>query len=110
MDFLLDEYVNNKLESVIDFNINDSGELKMLTGAAEEKQRAIVASFVQRGTIPQLPTTGIQWAEFLTGTVGYAELNAQILDALHNSALTYAYVPTYKENNGTLNIEITEVQ
>lgn len=109
MDFLLDEYKDHA-ESIIDFNISDKGELKMLTGSAEEKQRAIVASFTQRGSIPQLPDTGIQWAEFLTGDVGYAELNAQVLDALHNTALTYAYMPIYTEKGSALNIVITEVQ
>ncbi len=109
MDFLLKDYVDDNKEPVLDFNLSFDGNLITITGSAEEKQRAIVAAFTQRGTIPQLPETGVQWAELLTGQVGYSEVNSQILQAIHESAGTFAYIPKYTSENGKLLVTISEV-
>jgi hypothetical protein len=109
MDFLLKDYVDDNEESILDFDLSSDGNLTTITGTAEEKQRAIVAAFTQRGTIPQLPDTGVQWVELLTGQIGYAEVNSQILQAIHESAGTFAYIPKYTSENNKLVVSISEV-
>lgn len=109
MDFLLKDYTDSASEPMIDFDLSSDGNLTTITGTAEEKQRAIVAAFTQRGTIPQLPETGVQWVELLTGQVGYAEINSQILQAIHESAGTFAYIPKYTSENDKLVVSISEV-
>ena len=95
MDFLIDSYKTSSKEPILDFRVTSSGELHTISSETEIKQRAIVASFTQKGTIPQLPDTGVEWAEMLTGDVAPSIVNRQIINQMHECADTYGYTPNY---------------
>ncbi len=108
LDLYVKSYKNNKSEPIIDFEVQGDGQLSLLFGTAAIKQRAIVASFTQKGTIPQLPETGVEWAELLTGQVSPANINSEIFTAMHNAADTYGYIPQYASYEGQLIVDIKE--
>ena len=108
LDLYISSYKNSKLEPILDFEIQRDGTLTPLFGEPAIKQRAIVASFTQKGSIPQLPNTGVEWAEMLTGQVGPANINSEIFDAMHNAADTYGYMPQYAYYEGQLIVDIKE--
>jgi hypothetical protein len=96
MDFYVHSYVDeNTQEPIKDFQILSSGELALVFGEQEEQQRAFISAFTQKGSIPQLPMTGVEWAELLVGERTPSEINSQIMDQLHNCADTYSYLPKY---------------
>ena len=108
MDFMLNEYTNSTQTPIIDYAISDDGELSLLNTKAEEQQRVVVAAFTQRGSIPELPSSGVQWAEYLTQQISASELNSQIMDALQNCGGSFAYRPEYTVIDGKLFVKIVE--
>lgn len=108
MDFLLTEYTDNNSVPIIDFELNDSGEFTLLNTKAEEQQRVIVSAFTQRGSIPQLPEAGVQWAEYITQQISASELNAQIMNAIQNCGGSFAYRPEYTTLHDKLYVNIVE--
>lgn len=95
MDLFLQSYTNDVKEPILDFEIDQNGELTFISNEEEVKQRALVSAFTQKGTIPQLPNTGVEWVELLTGNVLPAEINSQIMNQIHECADTYEYIPKY---------------
>lgn len=108
LDFFVKSYKNAIEEPILDFEITGDGQLFSLLNEPAVKQRAIVASFTQKGTVPQLPTTGVEWAELLTGQVSPANVNSEIFDAIHNCADTYGYIPQYMSVDNQLIVVIKE--
>ena len=108
MDFMLNEYTDSAETPIIDYAISDEGELDLLNTKAEEQQRVIVAAFTQRGTIPQMPESGVQWAEYLTQQISASELNSQIMKAIQDCGGSFAYRPEYTTLNGKLLVRIVE--
>ena len=108
LDLYVKSYKNDELEPILDFEIQSDGTLTTFFGETAIKQRAIIASFTQKGTIPQLPNTGVEWAEMLTGQIGPANINSEIFDAIHNAADTYGYIPQYAFHEGQLIVDIKE--
>lgn len=111
MDLKMQSYVNDHKERIWDFVVNeDTGTFEIMPDElSEEQQRAIVAAYTQRGSIPQLPDVGVQWAELLTESVGASEVNAQVIDAIQNNAGTFAYIPVYSKVDNQLMVEIRGV-
>lgn len=108
MDLFVQSYTNNAKEPIIDFEVTGKGELSVLSGEAEVSQRAVVASFLQKGTIPQLPNTGVEWAEMLVGQVSPAEVNSQIMKQIHECADTYSYLPKYSSLDNRIVVSIEQ--
>lgn len=108
MDFMLNEYTDATQTPIIDYAINDEGALDLLGTKAEEQQRVIVAAFTQRGTIPQLPEAGVQWAEYLTKQISASELNSQIMKAIQDCGGSFAYRPEYNTIKDRLIVTIVE--
>ena len=107
MDLFIQSYTNSAKEPILDFEITGKGELSLLFNKDEVKQRALVASFTQKGSIPQLPNTGVEWAEMITSSVPPAEVNSQIIKQIHECAETYSYSPKYSALNGELIVTIS---
>lgn len=95
-------------EPIVDFTPTKEGQLQVLYANEAVKQRAIISSFVQKGSIPQLPNVGVEWVEFLSESRSPAEINSQIFDAMHNYADTYDYIPKYETSNDKLTVTIEE--
>ena len=109
VDLLISKTVDELTkEPIVDFVSTKEGQLQVLYAENAVKQRAVFASFVQRGSIPQLPDVGIDWVEFLTEQRSAAEINSQIFTAMHQYADTYDYVPKYETADGKLTVTIEE--
>lgn len=56
------------------------GWFDMLPGQIEnnQRQRAVIASITERGTIPGALTEGVQWGEYLSGNLNMVQMSDQI--------------------------------
>jgi len=81
--------------------LNDSGQ----TGSIEDAQHAQMASFIQYGTVPQLPTFGVQWVEFFTGQVNFGAVDGQIKSNLMAIGLSN-FRPVYDLVNDKLTVSV----
>lgn len=108
MDFEMTERVEKDTQETIwDFTVKD-GMLATVDHSEADFQRAVIATFVQRGTVPEMETFGNQWAELLTSQVTPQQLNAQIRDSISKVVSGMRYVPSYKMEGGKLLVEIKE--
>ena len=73
------------------------------------EQKSYIATYLQKGTVPQSPSTGNQWAELMTNTVSPQELNAQIRQSIMDLTGGISYLPRYIEKDGKLVVEVTKV-
>lgn len=94
-------------ETYWDFKVKN-GILQTVDYTVATKQRSIIATYLQRGTIPQLPDVGNQWVEFQTGTVMPNELNSQIRKSILELSGELSYLPQYSEEDGKLKVEVIE--
>ena len=109
IDLLVDRTIDAQTkEPIIDLVPTKDKQLQVLYANNAIKQRAVLASFTQKGSIPQLPNVGISWVELLTGQCSPAEINSQIFNAMHDCAGTYDYIPKYDTENNTLTVTIEE--
>ena len=95
-------------EPILDFTFTANGCLQEIFAENAVKQRAVLISSIQKGTIPQIPDVGVEWAELITGQTSPAEINSQIMDVMHKYADTYNYVPKYEVENNRLTVTIEE--
>lgn len=105
MNDIVDE---NTQERYWDFKIK-GGSLQIVDNEVSEQQRAIVATFLQRGTVPQMPSVGNQWSELLTGDIQPQELNSQVRDTILNLTGGVKFFPKYTSKNGNLYVEVKKV-
>lgn len=110
MDMSMHSSVNALGEPQWDFQIDNKGQLVFIEDELlEERQRAIIASFLQRGTIPQLPDTGVDWVDLISQAKSPSEINSQVIEAIHNNADSYAYLPSYTKQGDKLVVTIKEI-
>lgn len=109
MDIEMVDGVNEETkEKFWDFKVKD-GIIQTVDYSVATKQRSIIATYLQRGTIPQLPDVGNQWVEFLTGTVMPNTLNTQIRKSIMELTGQLSFLPKYTNDNGKLKVEVVEV-
>lgn len=109
MDFEMQNVKESSSQEVLwDFMIKD-GKLCTVDYTQADEQRAVIATFLQRGTIPQLPSTGNQWAELLTGQTTPQQLNAQVRNSIMDMTGGLKYLPKYTEVEGQLMVEVKGV-
>lgn len=89
-----------------DYYVQD-GIVPILEGSVEDSQAATIAAFIQLGTIPQLPDSGIPWVEFFTNTAQFNQVDNAIKLALNQLGLTDFY-PKYDLMNGNLVAQVTK--
>ncbi len=75
----------------------------MITGQTEEEQQAQVACSEVLGSIPQLPSSGVDWPTFLVGSGSFPALDASIRQNLSDSGRS-DYQPTYDIINDALSV------
>lgn len=81
MDLKMD--VEEILSSGVTWDVAiEEGIVPILTDDDENMQGAILAGFLERGTIPQLPSAGVPWQDFLTQKLSFGELDSEIRDSL----------------------------
>lgn len=109
MDFEMSEYKDQVTqENYWDFTIK-KGKLITIDHNKSDFQRAVVATFLQRGTVPQVPSLGNQWSECLTGDVTPQILNAQIKDSIINLTGELKYLPKYTMSDEKLLVEVEKL-
>ena len=109
LDLLISKHIDETTkEPIVDFVPTKNGQLQVLYAENAVKQRAVLASFTQKGSIPQLPNVGVDWVEFLTEQRSAAEINSQIFTVMHEYADTYNYVPKYETTKDELIVTIEE--
>lgn len=108
MDFEMETvYDQDKETNYWDFKVK-KGRLETIDHSMSEEQRAIVATFLQRGTIPQMPTLGNQWAELLDGDIAPSALNSQVRDSIIDLTGAAKFMPKYSNKDGKLIVEVVK--
>lgn len=79
--------------STWDFDIKN-GIASFITGDDADVQLATIAAFLQIGSIPQLPSVGVPWVEFLTHQVTFGDLDAALRSSAQNAGVTN-FQPNY---------------
>jgi hypothetical protein len=108
MDFeMMTVYDKDNEINYWDFKVK-KGRLETVDHSMSEEQRAIVATFLQRGTVPQMPTLGNQWAELETGDIVPTVLNSQVKDSIISLTGAAKFVPKYSNKDGKLIVEVVK--
>lgn len=81
------------------------GIVPILSGGKEEVQCATLACFLEAGTIPQIPSMGVDWAGFLTGSKTFGEIDAEIRQSLI-AAGREDFRPEYRIDGDRLTLEV----
>lgn len=109
MDFeMSSRYDADTQENYWDFTIK-SGSLMVIDHNEADEQRAIIATFLQKGSVPQMPSVGNQWSELLTGQVQPQQLNSQIKNSILELTGGMKYTPKYTMEDGKLIVEVKKV-
>lgn len=104
MDILLQTNATTRLPEW-DFVVTN-GLIRTVELEPETKQRAVVAAYLQRGTIPQLPSTGNPIVEMLSGSASPVELDASIRTNILDLSGSGLYGPTYTVEGNKVIIDI----
>lgn len=102
------EQISNDRHPIWDVKV-ESGNVPIITGVQEEEQRAILAGFLEAGTIPLLPDAGVPWAEFLTGQINFGDLDVAVRDSLQKAG-AYGYQPEYDIEGDRLTMKVGRVE
>lgn len=91
-----------------DFKVTN-GILEIVDHNEALEQRSFISTYLQRGTVPQLPSAGNQWVELMTNQISPQALNAQIRQSIIDYTGGLSYLPKYKDENGKVVVEVTKV-
>ena len=91
-----------------DFKVKD-GKLLTVDHNEAVEQRSYISTYLQRGTVPQVPSAGNQWVELMTNQISPQALNAQIRQSIIDYTGGLSYLPRYKDKNGKVVVEVTKV-
>ena len=91
-----------------DFKVT-KGFLEIVDHNQAVEQRSFIATYLQRGTIPQAPSVGNQWVELMTNQISPQALNAQIRQSIIDCTGGISYLPKYKDVDGKVVVEVTKV-
>ena len=91
-----------------DFKIVN-GFLQIVDHNESIEQRSFIATYLQRGTVPQLPQAGNQWAELMTNQVSPQTLNSQIRQSIIDYTGGVYYLPKYTNKDDKVVVEVTKV-
>lgn len=93
---------------VWDCNVQD-GIVPVISGEDEGRQNAILAAFLIRGTIPQLPDAGVPWTKYLTQEMSFAEIDYYVRDSLYKCERGN-YYPEYSIEDNKLVMSIGKME
>lgn len=91
-----------------DFKVT-KGILQIVDHNEATEQRSFVATYLQRGTVPQSPSSGNQWVELMTNQISPQALNSQIRQSIIDYTGGLYYLPKYKDVDGKVVVEVTKV-
>jgi hypothetical protein len=91
-----------------DFKVKH-GILQVVDHNEALKQRSFLSTYLQRGTVPQIPNAGNQWVELMTSQISPQELNAQIRQSIIDYTGGISYLPKYTDVGDKVVVEVTKV-
>lgn len=109
MDFAMTN-IDTELDKLAlwDFKVTN-GRLEIVDHNEATEQRSFIATYLQRGTIPQSPSSGNQWVELMTNQISPQALNAQIRQSIKDMTGGISYLPKYIEKDGKLIVEVVKI-
>jgi len=96
-------------DNIWDIEVHN-GSPRVISDDNEKVQRAMIASFIQKDTLPLMPNTGLDWSKYLTGEMSLSEIDAKARANINLYMESLMYVPYYKVVNGQLIYNITKVE
>ena len=110
MDILMEtQVIDNGVPSAWDFVLR-AGSPEVLDSKAELQQRAVVAAYIEKNSVPGLEDSGVDWPGYLTGTLNPRELDAEIRNSMHWQTGSTKFIPYYYVKNSKLQLSIQEAQ
>lgn len=91
-----------------DFKVKD-GKLQIVDHETSLEQRSFIATYLQRGTVPQIPSAGNQWVELMTSQISPQALNSQVRQSIIDYTGGLSYLPKYKDVDGKVVVEVLKV-
>lgn len=92
-----------------DFKVKD-GILHTVDHDQATEQRSFIATYLQRGTVPQIPSAGNQWVELMTSQISPQTLNSQIRQSIIDYTGGISYLPQYSDgDDGKVIVEVKKV-
>lgn len=86
----------------------ENGIVPFVTGANEDLQRAILAGFLERGTIPNLPGQGVPWTRYLAKEITFGDLDVAVRESLRLAGAD-GYQPEYDLEGDRLTMMVGKV-
>ncbi len=87
----------------------ENGNVPIVTGIMEDEQRAVLAGFLETGTIPLLPECGVPWVDYLTEKMTFGELDVAVRDSLQKAGAD-GYQPEYDLEGDRLTMKVGRVE
>lgn len=91
-----------------DFKVKN-GFLQIVDHNNATEQRAFIGTYLQRGTVPQIPSAGNQWVELMTNQIAPQVLNAQIRQSIIEYTGGLSYLPKYTDVDGKVVVEVKQI-
>lgn len=85
------------------------GRLEIVDHNEATEQRSFIATYLQRGTVPQIPSAGNQWVELMTSQISPQTLNSQIRQSIIDYTGGLSYLPKYIDKDDKVIVEVTKV-
>lgn len=103
-----------KAEDITDAGVSwdcdvEDGIVPIIIDDKEELQCAILAGFLIKGTVPQLPEAGVPWTDFLTNKISFGVLDFYVRESLLNVEKDN-YYPEYDVEEDKLTMSIGKLQ
>lgn len=87
----------------------ENGIVPIIKDDTEDMQCAVLASFLIKGTVPQLEDAGVPWTDYLTGKISFGILDFYVRESLQNVDKTN-YYPEYDIQNDQLTMGIGRLE
>lgn len=87
----------------------EDGIVPIIKDDKEDMQCAVIAGFLIRGTVEQLPDAGVPWTEFLTGNITFGILDFYVRESLKNVQKNN-YYPQYDIQDDQLTMKIGRME
>ena len=85
-----------------------NGNVPIVTGSQEELQRAVLAGFIETGTVPNLPLVGVPWPRYLAKEITFGDLDVAVRDSLQKAGAD-GYQPEYDIEGDKLTMKIGKI-
>lgn len=104
MDMTMESEIINTSGVTWDCKVED-GIVPIILNDAEDLQGAILAGFLIKGTVPQLPNAGVPWIDYLTNKITFGTLDFYVRQSLLD-ADKELYYPQYDIQEDKLTMSI----